>query len=68
MSKDRPGYFQVTSHGTSAWRRQLLTDTGQVIASSPAVASKDSCLKSLKWLRTNIENLPIVDAEGHPFT
>ncbi len=34
MAKDRPGYFQVTSQGSSGWHWQLVTDTGQIIASS----------------------------------
>ena len=62
------GYFQVTSQGSSGWHWQLVTDTGQIIANSPNVATIEACLKTLKWLRTNIEDLPIVNAEGNPIT
>jgi hypothetical protein len=52
---------------TPSWAlRELVTDTGQIIADSPSVATVEACLKTLKWLRTNIEDLPIVNAEGNP--
>jgi hypothetical protein len=29
---------------------------------------RDAALKTLKWLRTNIEKCPIVNTEGKPIT
>ena len=48
MAKDRRGYFQVTSQGPSRWHWQLVTNTGQIIATSPNVATVEACLKTLK--------------------
>lgn len=67
MTKDHRGYVHVTSRGTSDWHWQLVTDIGHVIASSPSVPTVEACLNTLKWLRTNIGDLPIVNAEGNPF-
>ena len=35
---------------------------------APNAATVEACLKTLKWLRTNIEDLPIVNAEASPVT
>ena len=51
--------------GSSGWHWRLVTDMGQVIVDSSNVATREDCLKTLKWLRTHIENLPIVNAEGN---
>jgi len=40
--------------------------TGQII--SPNVATVEDCLKTLEWLRTHIEDLRIVNAEGNSIT
>ena len=56
------GYFEVIPQGPSGWHWQLVTDTGKVIAESPSLATPEACLKSLKWLRTHLDELPIINA------
>jgi hypothetical protein len=54
--------------GQSGWQWELISEMGQTIAMSPHVPERDAALKTLKWLRTNIEKCPIVNAEGKPIT
>ena len=69
MADKPPGYFKVTLKGQSGWQWELISEMGgQTIAMSPHVPERDAALKTLKWLRTNIEKCQIVNAEGKPIT
>jgi hypothetical protein len=67
MAEKPRGYFKVTLK-ERGWQWELISETGQTIAMSPHVPERDAALKTLKWLRTNIEKCPIVNAEGKPIT
>jgi hypothetical protein len=62
------GYFKVTLKEESGWQWEVISEMGQTIAVSHHVPERDAALKTLKWLRTNIDKCPIVDTEGKPIT